>query len=271
MLRIVSLLSIVVCLTVPARAAIVYDSEGFEAFNLGALVGQDAGSPPREWRDFNPSNGNRFRVSEPAIFGNRVVAATGSSEIPAFVAPAINQLPLPGEIWVVEVDIARTIAAVPVTPSSNGFNVDIYPSNQAVAVPNRIAGFGLGVNAQNNAIVPFVSVFDGSTGGMVLPVDLSVAQNEFVSFRAELNFDTETFRVFVNGIDTGLSSFVNPSSSYAGNVTLDFGDADLQHDPVLNATDVGYFDNYRIFTVPEPSSLLGGFVLLFGCAMRRRR
>ena len=82
--------------TGPLFADGIYDSGGFENFNLGALVGQTGGTTPA-WTDFNPPNGNRFSVQSAVTNGgNRAVAATGASDIGAFVAPAVNYAPSVG-------------------------------------------------------------------------------------------------------------------------------------------------------------------------------
>lgn len=243
-------------------AAIVFDSGGFEAYNAGPsqLVGQFG------WQDFNAPSGTRFSVQQAVTNGgSKAVSVSASSATAAFVAPAVNYTPSAGELVVIEVDIARTIATIPQLPSSAGFNVDVYPD--AVAA-QRTMGFGLGVNEANDTIVPFVTARNGTLEGQEFAITgLSVSALQFVNFRAVLNYGTQKFRVFVNGTDyLGELAFVNPASN--------LGDADLQHDSVVSSLpDSGYFDNYRISTmaVPEPGALGGCAFLLTGILLRRRR
>lgn len=241
-------------------AAVVYDSNGFEAYNPGILVGQTGGGATA-WTDFNPTTGNRFLVQSAVTNGgNRAVSVTSTNAIAAFVAPALNYTPTGGEIVVIEVDIARTISGTPALPTSNGFAIDVYDP-----AGNRTIGFGLGVNANNSAIVPFLTVFaTGNAEGADVPINLAVAQNQFVRFRAELNYATDRFQLFVNDANVGgIHQFVNLASA--------LGDADLQHDSVSGAADIGYFDNYRISTVPEPSSTIGCIALSLSFLRRRRQ
>ncbi|MCA9129496.1 MAG: hypothetical protein KDB22_20560 [Planctomycetales bacterium] len=239
-------------------AAVVFDSGGFEGYANGGLLNQFG------WVDFNPPNANRFSVqSSVSNGGTRAVAVTDPSAVAAFIAPAVNYTPVAGELVLVEVDIARNFAQFPFQASSPGFAVDIYDPNG-----NRIAGFGLGMTANNSAIRPFVTRGDGLTvTGVEDDLALTVATNQFVSFKAELDFGANQFRLFANGTDmTGLLPFVNNASV--------LGDADLQHDSAVGAQDVGYFDNYRITTVtavPEPGSGLACVTVLLGVVTRRRR
>lgn len=251
-------IALIFALTANCSAAIVYDSEGFEAYaNNSALVGQFG------WEDNNPPNGSRF-VVQGAVFngGSRAVAVSADSETGAFVAPVVDFTPASGEIVVIEVDIARTIADFPFEPSSPGFAIDVVTD----FFGTRIMGFGLGVNSNNNAIVPFVTRGDGSQNGLSEPLNFGVDSQQFVSFRAELDFDTDTFQLFANGAAvTTILPFVNEASMMRT--------ADLQHESIVNGRDNGYFDNYRISTeaVPEPGSALGLLVGALGVAIRRRR
>ena len=260
MKRMILACSLILISATNSLAAIVYDSAGFEAYNLGGLVGQTGGGTVA-WTDFNPTTGSRFLVQSAVTNGgNRAVSATSTNAIAAFVAPVLNYTPTTGEIVVIEVDIARTISGSAQVPSSNGFGIDVYDP-----AGNRTLGFGLGVSANNAAIVPFLTVFAaGNADGATSAINLAVAQNQFVRFRAELNYATDLFQLFVNDVDVGgVHRFVNLASA--------LGDADLQHDPVVGAADIGYFDNYRISTVPEPSFSIGCIALSLSFLRRRRQ
>lgn len=259
-----------VALSQLCSGAVVFDSGGFEAYTPNTTLVNQTGGGTLPWSDFNAPTGNRFTVQSAITNGgDRAVSVSASDEVAAFVAPAVNFTPSVGESVIIEVDIARTIALIPIQPSSNGFNVDVYNPGGG-----RILGFGLQVNATNNGVEAFVTRGDGSLFGVSEVLSLAVAEvnaatkrTEFISFRAELNFDADTFTLLASGIngtvDTGVLQFVNDSTT--------LGDADLQHDSVVNAQDVGYFDNYSISTVPEPGAMSMGCFVLAGMLFRRRR
>ncbi len=253
------------------HAAIVFDSGGFEApaysGSGSALVGQNG------WEDLLPPQGSRFSVNAaPVALGvtGQVAIATGAAEVAAFVAPKVNYTPSAGEIVTIEVDIARTISPLPFPQqvSSPGFGVDIYEENAL----SRTAGFGLGYNQNNHAIEAFVTFqADGQNNGLSRALNLNVAPSTFVNFRAEMNYDTDTFKLFVDGVDasTLTTGAINGEFQFA-NPASQLGDADLQHDSLLQSGfDTGYFDNYRISTVPEPSSI--GLIIAIGTGLTLRR
>ncbi len=227
-------------------AGILFDSGGFESpsYNLGQLVGQSQTAPAAmRWTDFVPPGGNTFVVQNTKVNGGtQAVSVSNPSSNPGFVAPAVNYTPVANELVVLEVDIARTFSANAMSPSSNLFGAEAYD-----AVGNPIVSFGLRFNDISRTIEAIAARSANPSPNDV--ININVAENQWVGFKAELNFETKQYRLLVNG---NLIAANLPFLSQAANLA----DFDLSHYTVLNATDIGYFDNYRITTeaVPEPNT-----------------
>jgi hypothetical protein len=250
----------VLLITRGSRAdTILFDSGGFEAYNIAALNGQFG------WvRD---STGNFQVQSVVTNGGTRAASVTGG--VTDWAYPVLNYTPSAGEVIRIEADIARTRAA---TTPSFGYSIDIYTPGGA----SRIFRFGLADNGAGG-IVPYVSSLFDSTSSTFSPTGVAsnvsvggvVSDNTFQSFRADLNFTTKRVDLFVNG------------TSVTGSANIPFldltaavlGDADFQVSSNATATDIGYLDNYRvtaISAVPEPSTLLLATLPAAVLALRRR-
>ncbi len=246
-------------------AAIIFDSGGFEApaYSLGQLVGQSTTAPPSaQWTDLLSPTGNTFMVQNTKTNGgSQAVSVSSTSQQSTYVAPLVNYTPIANELVVIEVDIARTISSQAFLPSSYSYAVEAY--DQAGFSSIR---FGLRANLTNNGIEAFVARQDPAGAGIEELLDVQVAQNQWVRFRAELNYQTDSFRLLVDGIERVASlGFITAATN--------LGDVDLNHNTTVGAVDVGYFDNYRISTVavPEPGLLAWSTLLCVSCAMSRRK
>lgn len=261
MRRIVLILTLVWACPGNAPAAVVYDSGGFESFANGQLVGQTGGNPLQTWADFVPNEGLKYMVqSGKTNGGNRAVSVTSTSSVPSYVAPPVNYTPAANEVVVIEVDIARTIATQQFLPSSYSYALEAYDFTGVAAVR-----FGLRVNLTGDGIEAFVSRAGTPGVGTEDRINVNVAQNQWVSFRAELNYATDRFRLLVDGNEVAADlGFITAAANLA--------DADLNHNTTIGSTDTGYFDNYRVSTmsVPEPGSF-GWCTLIGGGWLYRRR
>ncbi len=259
-------LSMLFTFTSQLPAAILIDSGGFEGFNTGQLVGQSGGGA-LAWSDLLPPEGSKYIVqSAMTNGGTRAVSVTSTSQIPSYVAPLINYTPAANELVVIEVDIARTTSSRPLLdPSSYSYAIEVY--DQSVPDPTAAVRFGLRANLANDGIEAFVARQGAAfVGTEDLIPNVTVGQNQWVSFRAELNYATDRFSLFVNGNEVASNlGFITPTNTLS--------DVDLNHNTTVGSTDIGYFDNYRVstITVPEPGSWGVGLVTLVGLINRRKR
>ncbi len=219
------LLSILFAVSSAKAQTVLFDSNGFESYNLGALKGQNG------WQ----VDGNvNYAVADGVGFGGSRGVTVGGG-VTDWAYPTLNFTPTANQIIVVEADLARTLSGA--TPSF-AYAIDFYTPEFT-----RITRFGL--VADSGVIRPFYS----GLAGTIFIGPSSVSANSFQSFRAELNFSTDTMNLFLNGTNA------------ANNVALLLNattllDADFQVSSNAAATDTGFLDNYRVTAVPEPTTLL---------------
>ena len=248
-MKVVAFFAAILLLVNCGRADMVlFNSGGFELYGLGALSGQNG------WTNDVAAS---YQVQDGiGAGGSRGVTVTGGAGTD-WAYPSLNYTPGVGigEIIRIEADISRTVGGTP----SFGYAIDVYSSTT-----QRILRFGL-INS-GGSIFPFVTSTTGNTSAIV---GSSVAANTFVSFRTDLNFDTKTAEVFINGTS------VSGSSSFAFiNAATTIGDADFQVSTNAAALDSGVLDNYKvssIVAVPEPTSLLLSIIPLVGAIYCRSR
>lgn len=214
-----------------------FNSNGFEAYSVGALAGQftwvqDGVAP--------------YAVNATAgVGGSQGVTVSGSSTDWAYPTPVPLVVPS-GTGVSVAADISRTLG-----PTSNfAYAVDMY-----TPALSRIARFGLVANAGN--VQAFVtSRFSSGVFTPVGPVtnvlvSAALLQNTFYNFEARLNFDTKTWTLL-----SGVTPIVS-DIPFADLTATDFSDADLQISATSGSSDSGAFDNYVVsnYAIPEPASL----------------
>lgn len=236
--------AVLCCAFVSAASAsaqtVLFDSNGFESYNLGALKGQNG------WQV--DGTGNYVVANGVGVGGSRGVSVGGG--VTDWAYPNLNFTPTAGQIIVVEADLARTLSG---TTPSFAYGIDFYTPEFL-----RITRFGL--VADSGVIRPF---YTGS-GGTIFIGPSSVSANSFQSFRAELNFATDTMNLFINGTNA------------ASNVALLLNattllDADFQVSSNAAATDSGFLDNYRVTAVPEPTTLVLSLAAIPSLFWFRRR
>ena len=230
------------------QAATLFDSVGFESptYTLGALGGQ-AG-----W--FTDGTGVGTVQNTVVEGGNQAVRLSGTSTTWHF--PDLSYTPTAGEV--VSISSGIRFGSTVNTVRNFGYFLDAY--NFATT---RIGRVGLGISAGAPAI--FASTIGGSgVGTYVLQTGLSF--DTWYDFQMDLKFDSQTYDLYVNNALVGSNlPFLTASANVA--------DVDLQMSATAGATDVGYFDNYKVITttVPEPGiaslAVLGGLAL-FGARRR---
>ncbi len=243
-------------LTLSSRAAVLFDSSGFEgpAYGLGNLAGQ---------------NGFDFAGSGTAATVQNSVARTGSQAVQlgggttTWDWPLLEYTPLAGEIVRVSFDVRRSAF----TANNNfGYFIDVYSTSAEGG--NRVARTGLvrtGTAAAPGSVQGLVTLGGASPGSYL--VGSPLLTDTWYNFVMDMDFASDTFSVKIDGISVGSAlPFVTPS--------LGIGDADIQISAVTGATDLGFIDNYKVETVvvPEPGilafSALGFLALL---AFNRKR
>lgn len=221
-------------------AAVLFDSYGFEApqYSLGSLTGQNG------WvRD---GTGVATVQNTVVQSGAQAVSLTGNTT--EWHWPDLGYNATPGEFVRASAGILR--GSSPEATKNFGFFLDAY--NASV---QRVARVGLGVSAGAPALV-VTALVDGTAGNYLIETGLS--WDTWYDVQMDLKFDTQSFDVYLNGVlkASDLSFLVAANS---------LGDVDLMKSFTTGATDIGYFDNYKVeaLLVPEPTA---GALLLLGLA-----
>jgi hypothetical protein len=235
-------------LTLNAMAAnVLNDANGFEApaFSPGALAGQNG------WTNAGADGAFNVESTYAASGAQAVQANSGNSSV-AYAFPIVEYTPAADEQVELDVDIARTASSTTdYTQNSPVYAVDVFNEDF-----DRTTRFGLYSDITDTvdpgAIKAFVSIpvptSVNVTGNMVLPLGNVVSADQFVHFKAVLDYTAQTVTLTVDGTTYGAFSFVNPSSTL---VT-----AALQVGSFPQSTDTGYFDNYKV-NVLSPASDAG--------------
>jgi hypothetical protein len=225
-------------------AATLFDSQGFEAtdYALGPLTGQNG------WvRD-----GNGVATVQSAVVQNGSQAVSLTGNVSEWHWVNLNYTATPGEFVRVTSDIMRGSSVDSV--KNFGFFLDAYDASI-----RRIGRVGLGVSDGNPTLLA-TYIGDSGSGNYVLESDLS--WDTWYSLQVDFKFDTQTFDVYLDGILKASDLLFLVSAN-------NLGDVDLAKAYTSGATDVGYFDDYKVeaFAVPEPtvvSLILLGLVCIAG-------
>jgi hypothetical protein len=228
-----------------ASATVLFDAQGFEApaYTLGNLTGQNG------W----DKDGTGLATVQGAVVqsGSQAVSLTGDTS--EWHYPALDYTPAPGEVVRVTSGILRGSSA---TATKNfGFFLDAYTDDPAFA---RFARVGLGVSSGN--VVALATTIGGSGAGSYI-VATGLQWDTWYSFQMDLKFDTQQFDLY---IDNTLIQADMPFVVTAHNLT----DVDLQKSYTSGATDIGYFDNYKVEVIPEPTAMSLLFLGLAGIGGR---
>jgi hypothetical protein len=245
------------CVVNTAEAAPIYDSGGFETLVNGDLTNQDPAGP---WLQ----SGNGTAVVQQLVkqAGQKAVQVTRSANNDArwgVVKPVANVAFASPAGITVDWDMNVPLSAVGGGGTGPFFGVEAY---DALDNGPLLAG-SLGVNAATGAVV-----YQRATTGEFVTVPGLALTPGFNHFKLVLNYVTDTYSAFVNGLPVATEGFVDPGIddfTDAPIATLAMGgDAASQA-----ATGSGYFDNYAVNTVavPEPTMAWVGI----GCLVLMRR
>jgi hypothetical protein len=235
-------------------SVVLYNSNGFEA-SAGYvanqyLQGQPAAAPSMDqWVESSQDTSNPpYPVAEVVTYPSstqQLVAVAddniGSSDYgywypqaydppnAAFVPSALNGTN--------HVDVSWTEAWLSGATGNPFFGIEVFNGSNAVALA--------GVDVTNNLLVD-----ENPTGTSELGSNFfNGVPGTYYNFDVDLNYTAQTYGVYINGSLIDTESFVTPTTA--------FTDADILTYALgsSNATGYGYFDNYLVTAVPEPTSL----------------
>lgn len=187
--------------------------------------------------------------------GSQAVALTGNYSEWHWVE--LNYTADPDEFVRVTAGIMRASSE---TPTKNfGFFLDAYSLDL-----DRIGRAGLGVYEGNPAL--YATYKDGSFGVADYVLETGLSWDTWYTLQIDFWFNNQTFDVYLDGLlvrdNLAFTAFAN-----------DLSDIDLTKQYTGGATDIGYFDNYKVeaLPVPEPSAISLALLGLAGIALRLRR
>jgi hypothetical protein len=223
-----------------AFAATLFDSQGFEApaYTLGNLTGQ---------------NGWAFQGTGPATVQSAVVksgaqAVSLSGAATTWHWPSVGYTPAAGEIIRVNSDIRRGSSVE--TAKNFGYFLDVYDNTAG----SRIGRVGIANSSGSLVGIATTKNASGTVGSYIYQSGMQ--WDTWYGFQMDLNFGSQTFNLSIDGTVVGSDlPFLIAAT--------DFGDADLQLSYTAGATDVGYFDNYKVEAIPEPAAIS---IMLLGLA-----
>jgi len=235
--------------SVKSAELVLSDSGGFESpgYSLGTLAGQNG------WTSFGTGVG---AVQNSVVqSGSQAVSLSGNSPSGFWEWPSFGYTPAPGEIVRATSGLRRGSSA---TATKNfGFFFDAYGST------DEIGRIGIAENA--GTLVAVATTISGGVPGNYI-VASGLSYNTWYNIQMDIKVSSQTFDFYLNGTLIGNNL---PFLTAQTDVT----DVDLQLQGRAGATDVGYFDNYKVVAVlvPEPGVIslaaLGAFALV---ASRRR-
>lgn len=255
----------------------VIDGEGFEApdytttFNgTGQLEGQfastDGGFGSTQWKQ-SPAGGTGVATVQNSVVASgsqavRVDRAAGSDDrwaVPVTGYPAERYVCID---WDMRVEQTVSAAFGPF------FGIEAYDDDATSLIRMGM----LGVDASTGEVLygDAVNALQPTPGGE------TVAFGQWNSFHIQLDFLTQTYSGYLNGVMVVNTAFEFPGASQ-------FTDADIAAlaaggDAISQSlTGTAYFDNYFVvesdtpcFPIPEPSTLVAGLTALTMLVARRR-
>jgi hypothetical protein len=253
----------------------IVDGEGFESpdytttFNgTGQLEGQfaatDGGFGSTQWKQ-SPTGGTGTAVVQSSVVASgsqavRVDRAAGSDDrwaVPVTGYPAERYVCISWDMLV-----EQTVSA----GLGPFFGIEAYDDDATSLI--RIGM--LGVDASTGEVL----YGDTAVGLNPTPGGETVAFGQWNSFLIELDFDTQMYKGYVNGVMVLDTTFEFPGAAQ-------FTDADIaaiaaNNDAISQGlTGTAYFDNYLVTEsdtpcIPEPTSLAAGLMAVAVLAVRRR-
>ncbi len=226
---------------------VIYDSFGFESprFTLGNLTGQDGANGT--W--VQTGSGTATVQSTNVNAGAQAVrvARTGTDSRFSVVKQNLNVGSSPTPIIAVEWTMKYTAANLPLGSFGPNFGMEIYD------------GFGIGYSLAASAFVDAATqelIYQQPGNGFLAPVPgVLVPPDTWHSYRLELDYATQTYRLIYDGREVLANAFVDPGIT-------DFTDADIAAvagggDPASQAaTGTAYFDSYKVTAQSEPAHIL---------------
>jgi hypothetical protein len=222
--------------------AAVYDSGGFESprFTTGPLEGQDVLGP---WLEDGTTAGVAQVRSEVVSTGEQAVRMVRPANfngdtrygVVKPVSPA-GVLQLIRVSW--DMNVPQNTQGIDFGPF---FGVEAYDASLNPLVP-LLAG-SLGVDATTGDVL-----YQDGTTGFLTESGFNVQFDAWNHFTLELNYQTKTYTIYVNGDDKATTGFVDDA-------VVNFTDAPLAAlaataDTRATATGTAYFDNYVIDIEP---------------------
>ena len=221
-----------------AAAETLYDSRGFEAppFTLGQLEGQD------------PVDGPWYSDSETSTgIVTNTVARSGAQSVQIDRAPGddsrwLISKPIVGlgDLLTIETDLRTAFSDVSASAYGPIFALEAYDGfNNPGGASLKLAGM-VGMDAATGELL----YQEGGTGYLVSTGDI-LDPDTWYNLRLELDYGTDTYKVYLNGVLKGSTAFVDPGID-------DFTDADLAtiagagDAESIAAPGTGWFDNFSI-------------------------
>lgn len=235
--------------SVKGAELVLFDSSGFESpgYAVGTLAGQNG------WTSLGTGVG--AVQSSIVQSGNQAVSLSGNSPNGFWAWPSFGYTPASGEIVSATAGLMRGSSAS--ATKNFGYFFDAYGST------DEIGRIGIAENA-GSLVAVATTISGGNPGNYIIASGLSY--NTWYDIRMDIKVSSQTFDFYLNGtLIGGNLPFLTAQA--------DVNDVDLQLQGRNGATDVGYFDNYKVVavTVPEPGvvsiAALGGFAVM---AWRRR-
>ena len=223
--------------------AVVFDSEGFEAprYEPGPLEGQDPIGP---WQKDTARTGVATVQSTVVQSGDQAVAMTRPAAPNGDTRYAVRELVVPDQdLNVIRVNWDMNVPANAAQGADFGpfFGVEAYdevPEGTPASGQPLLIG-SLGVDATTGDVL----YQDGSTGVFV-ETGFDVNFGQWYHFTLELDYTTDTYTVYVDGVPRGSTGFVDDGVTGFTDAPLAALAATAQSR--ATATGLAYFDNYRI-------------------------
>ncbi len=226
---------------------VIYDSLGFESprFSLGTLVGQDGANGP--WLQAGTGAATVQNTNVAAGAQAVRINRTGADVRFAVVKTKLNVGSSPTPIIAVEWSMKYQPASLPGGSFGPFFGMEVYDDTAG----SKLLAASAGVDATTAELL----YQSPGTGFINAVPGITVSPNTWHTYRLELDYSSQTYRLIYDGTEVLNSGFVDPGIA-------DFTDADLMAvsaagDPgSVNANGTAFFDNYRITALSVGSQIL---------------